>query len=83
MAHFDFYLRVTPDEWSEYYRGVARNVVATAHDGRRVQFHARHLQRFVSRDGIEGTFRLTIDADHNFVSLERLERGGSSGGWRA
>ena len=72
MQQFTFNLSVSTDEWLSYYRGETTHVVATATDGRTVKFAAKHLQRYVSRDGIVGTFQLTIDGESNFVSLDRV-----------
>lgn len=74
MQRFVFDLRIGPDEWLAYYRGSARHVVATARDGRRVKFAARHLQRFVGRDGVHGTFEMVIDDKHDLVRFERVGR---------
>lgn len=72
MQTFVFDLYITADEWLEYYRGVARNVVARARDGRRVQFSAKHLQRYVTRTGVRGTFRMVIDGNHDLVVFEQV-----------
>ncbi len=75
MRHFTFQLRITPEEWLRYYGGGATHVVATSTDGKTVKFAAKHLQRHVTRDGISGTFRLTIDDGNNFVRLEAVRAG--------
>lgn len=72
MQRFVFDLSITADEWMAYYRGAARHVVATARDGRRVKFPARHLQRFVSREGVRGTFEMLLDDNHDMVGFERV-----------
>ena len=70
MKEFVFDLRITPESWLEFYRQPSATVVATTHRRQRVKFQARHLQRFVTRNGIRGTFKLTIDDNNDFVSLE-------------
>lgn len=72
MQRFVFDLRIDAQTWLDYYRGPARAVVARARDGRRVQFSARHLQRFVTREGVAGTFEMVIDDNRDLVSFERL-----------
>jgi len=72
MLEFVFDIYISPEQWSEYYRTPSTTVVASSHDGRRVKFAARHLQRFISRDGVRGVFRLVIDAENNFISLDRV-----------
>ena len=71
MKKFAFSISIKPDAWLEYYRSPKSTVVATTFDGRRVQFAAKHLTKHVTRDGITGIFVLTIDAQNDFVSLER------------
>ena len=75
MQRFVFDLSITADEWLAYYRGAARHVVAVARGGKRVQFAAKHLQRFVTRDGIRGTFEMVLDDAHDLVRFERLGAG--------
>ena len=72
MKEFLFDLRITPENWVEFYRKPSATVVATTYHRQKIQFQARHLQRFVTRNGIRGTFRLTIDANNDFVSLEAV-----------
>lgn len=76
MQRFVFDLAIPADEWLAYYRGAARHVVAAARDGRRVRFAAKHLQRFVTREGVRGTFEMVIDDQHDLVRFERLSSGG-------
>ena len=71
MRRFVFQIRITTDSWLEFYRRPGANVVATSFDGRRIQFKAKHLQKFITHNGVSGTFVLSIDGDQNFVSLER------------
>lgn len=72
MRSFVFDLNIGPDDMRGYYTGQAKHVVARTHTGQTVQFAARHLQRHVTREGMRGTFRLTVDDQNNFVSLERV-----------
>ncbi len=81
MRAYDFDLRISAEAWLDYYRGAAKVVVATTHEGLRVQFHAKHLQPYLTRDGVRGTFRLVVDDRNNFVRLEQLSS--PAGGWVA
>jgi hypothetical protein len=64
-------LDIPADELARYYQG-ARRVVATAEDGRRVQFPASALQRFVTRAGVSGRFELHIDERGKLLEIRRL-----------
>lgn len=72
MQRFVFDLHISADDWLVYYRGAARHVVAVARDGRRVKFAAKHLQRFVTRGGVRGTFEMVIDDNHDLVRFDRV-----------
>ena len=70
-------LAISADQWLPYYRGQVKSVRATALDGRRVQFPARVLQKYVTPDGVLGVFRVRFDAHNRFVDIEQL--GGPKG----
>jgi len=73
MNRYEFHLRLTSDQYLEYYRGTARHVVVRCMSGQNVQFPASLLQQFVTTDGISGTFALTCDDQHKNSRLERLK----------
>lgn len=70
-------IRLSADEYLKYYRGAARNVFARDLQGRVVQLPANLLQRFVTENGIDGLFEITITASGKMVDIKRL---GPSGG---
>lgn len=72
MHRYEFQLRITADQYLDYYRGAARDAVARCDDGRTIQFPAALLQRFVTHDGIHGRFALTCDQNHKNPRLEKL-----------
>lgn len=65
-------LTISADELAHYYRGDARQIMAVADDGRRVQFPASAVRRFVTREGIHGRFALRIDANGKLLDVQRL-----------
>lgn len=65
-------IRLSADEYLKYYRGSARNVYARDLQGRVVQFPANLLQRFVTKDGIDGVFEITITAAGKLVDIRRV-----------
>jgi hypothetical protein len=73
MKRYAFLLHISPDQYLEYYRGTARNVLARANSGQTVQFPASLLQRFVSTEGIHGDFVLVCDDNNKCVELRRGE----------
>jgi hypothetical protein len=73
MNRYEFYLRITADQYLDYYRGTARNVWAQCTTGQNVQFPASLLQQFVTDDGIRGHFVLSCDEHHRHSHLERVK----------
>ena len=73
MHTFEFSISITPESWSEFYRRPNSRIVATDVRGQRIQLAAKHFQKFVSRDGIKGYFRLTLNKNNDLVSLDRLK----------
>ena len=73
MNRYEFHLRLTSDQYLEYYRGTARHVVARCTTGQNIQFPASLLQQFVTTDGISGTFALTCNDQLKNSHLERLK----------
>ena len=72
MHSLRFFLDISAEEYLRYYQGRARYVLAFSHDGRRVQFPAEHLRRFVLHDGVRGEFELRFDAHSRFLDLRRV-----------
>ena len=72
MRRYEFSLRISPEAYLDYYRGVARSVVVPTTDGERLQFPANLLLRFVTSRGVEGRFALLCDAKNKCVELRRV-----------
>lgn len=67
-----FRLNLTAEQMRSYYEGVARQVIALASDGRRVQFPAQWLRRFVTLDGVYGLFEMRFGDDRKLIDLRRI-----------
>ena len=72
MRSYILDLIISASDCSRYYSGQVKYVYAVAHSGQSVQFAARHLRPHVTKDGIQGAFRLTTDDQNRFIALERL-----------
>jgi hypothetical protein len=72
MPNYSFHLRISSEQYLDYYRGVVKNVVVRATSGQTVQFPASLLQRFVSPEGIHGDFVLECDENHKCVGLRAI-----------
>lgn len=64
-------LFLSADEYMRFYQGAARNVVATATSGQRVQFPANLLRPFVTRDGVSGLFVLEVDENNKVAGFHK------------
>ncbi len=72
MNRYEFTLRISPEAYLDYYRGIARVVVVPTTGGETLQFPARLLRKFVTNGGIEGRFVLLCDANHKCIDLQRV-----------
>ena len=73
MNRYEFDLDIAPEQYLDYYRGVARHVMVRCDSGQTVQFPASLLQRFLTPEGIHGRFALTCDEHHKCTGLQRLD----------
>lgn len=55
MNRYEFRLRISAEQYLDYYRGAARHVLARCHTGQTVQFPAGLLQPFVTAEGTAGS----------------------------
>jgi len=69
---FYIQLDITTAEFQHYYAKNINSVIATSHNGQRVQFPANVLQPFVTHSGIQGNFKLIIDKNSKFKSIKQL-----------
>ena len=67
-----FYLKLTTEEFLEYYQGYKIFVRVRTHQGFTIQFRAKHLRQWVTVDGVEGEFEIIFDKSKQFVSLRML-----------
>lgn len=70
---FIFNLKISQEEYASYYRGEKNMVLATATNGRRIRFPAAILRRFLTHNGIRGTFEMVIDQNNRFLNLRKID----------
>ncbi|WP_338011124.1 DUF2835 domain-containing protein [Marinagarivorans algicola] len=68
----EIHLNISARKYLLLYQGVARNVLATAVDGRRVRFPAKILQPFVTHSGVNGRFTIYFSDDGRFSHIQQL-----------
>lgn len=67
-----FRLNLGYDQYLAVYQGVAKNVTVLADDGRRIMFPAGKIQRYLTKDGIQGYFEMELTAQNKFVGIRKL-----------
>jgi hypothetical protein len=72
MTEMYFSLHITPEQYLTYYQGAAKNVSVQTEDGKRLQFPANALQKFVTHEGIKGRFRIRFDQNNKLIGVEKL-----------
>jgi hypothetical protein len=75
MTRYQFHLSISPEQYLDYYRAVARHVIVRCTSGQTVRFPASLLQRFVTSAGIHGDFVLVCDENHKCIDLQRVKTG--------
>jgi hypothetical protein len=72
LNRYEFQLRISSEEYLDYYRGIARHVIVRCTSGQTVQFPAALLRRFVVDEGVHGAFVLLCDANNKCIELQRV-----------
>jgi hypothetical protein len=74
MQRYEFSLRISPEAYLDYYRGLVRFVIVPTTNGETLQFPASLLVKFVTNRGVEGRFVLICDANNKCIELQRMVR---------
>ena len=68
-----FRLAISAEEYLAYYQGGAREVVVRSDDNRIVRFPASAIRKFVTHDGIFGSFEITYDENNKLIAIQPIE----------
>lgn len=68
-----FNLSISADSYEAYYRGDAKYVQIETDRSLKVRMPAEIFRRFLTREGIYGTFVVTCDQNNRFKSIEKLK----------
>jgi len=71
-AIFYIQLNISAADFHHYYAQNVNSVITTSHTGETIRFPANVLQPFVSHSGVYGKFKITIDSNAKFKSIERV-----------
>lgn len=74
MSHktFRFFLDIPYQQFLSVYQGIHSSVRTRATNGQIIEFPARKLQPFLSKQGIQGYFELTVTGQNKFVTIRKL-----------
>jgi len=67
-----FHLNISYDKYLLVYQGHASKIVATATDGRNIQFPAEIVKPYLTRRGIQGFFEIAFNRNNKFLSLKKI-----------
>ncbi|WP_350431041.1 DUF2835 domain-containing protein [Shewanella sp. H8] len=67
-----FSLNVSYDAFLPYYQGVAEKVQVRDHQGRVLHINGKYFRPYLTPQGINGRFKLVLNSDGSFKSLNKL-----------
>ena len=67
-----FALKISADQYLSYYQGVSRRISTISVDGLRIEFPAQNIQRFLTRDGIQGMFEMELSPENKFIGIKKI-----------
>ena len=68
-----FRLAISAEEYRAYYQGSTQVVVARADDNRIIRFPASAIRKFVTHDGIYGSFVISFDENNKLIAVQPVE----------
>ncbi|MBY3789993.1 DUF2835 domain-containing protein [Photobacterium carnosum] len=72
MRSFTFTINISYTLFLQHYAGAASNVVVVTDTGLKLQLPAIRLRGFLTHAGITGKFRVMVNTDNKFETIERL-----------
>ena len=68
-----FRLAISAEDYLAYYQGSAQEVVVRSDDNRIVRFPASAIRKFVTHDGIFGSFEISFDENNKLIAIRPTE----------
>jgi hypothetical protein len=68
---FTFRAHIAPKEFENYYKGMGFSTIVTLTDGRTMSMPTKLFTKFITPNGIKGTFKLTT-ASNSSSTLKRI-----------
>lgn len=67
-----FELNISAAEYLQFYQGSVSSVLVNSFCGKKIQFPANRLQRYVTQNGIYGRFTLTYTGTGKIIELVKV-----------
>ena len=68
-----FRLAISAEEYLAYYQGSAQVVVARSDNNKTIRFPASAIRKFVTHDGIFGSFEITFDENNKLIAIQPID----------
>jgi hypothetical protein len=72
MRDLEFMVELSSKKTEEIYRGQARYLLVECDNGLKLQLPAVNFRSYVTEQGINGRFRIQIDANNKIIDLTKL-----------
>ncbi len=72
QQHIRFSLNLSYDQFLAVYQGQAQRVSVIADDGRRIEFPAGKIQSYLTKNGVQGYFEMTLTEENKFLGIEKI-----------
>lgn len=73
MKHYFFNLNISYMDCENLYLPSMNTCMVTDDNGKRIQLPTMNLRTFVTKNGIQGRFRLTVDENNKLKSFEKIQ----------
>jgi len=72
MKKLTFDISIPADRFEVLYSGAVKDVQAVSREGLRVRFPGRILQKYLSHQGVQGTFVIEFDDANKFKAITKI-----------
>ncbi len=69
---YRFHMKISQEEYLQYYAGKASFIQFRSEDGKRIQFPASALKPLITHQGVNGYFLIRFDKNHKLIELNKL-----------
>jgi hypothetical protein len=67
-----FRLDISSTQYLAVYKGLAKNVIVKADDGKMVAFPAGNIQQYLNQTGIHGYFEMEMTSENKFLTIKKI-----------